>query len=36
VSADHQFTTEAEAMAEAGEAAVKLVERRQRRYVFHP
>ncbi len=36
VSADQQFATEADAVAEAGEAAVKLVERRQRRYVFHP
>ncbi|WP_332861393.1 hypothetical protein [Janthinobacterium svalbardensis] len=36
VSADHQFATEADAMAEAGEVAVKLVERRRRRYVFHP
>ena len=36
VSADHPFTTEADALAEAGEVAVKLVERRRRRYVFHP
>jgi len=36
VSADRPFTTEADAMAEAGEVAVKLVERRRRRYVFHP
>ncbi|WP_235194356.1 hypothetical protein [Janthinobacterium lividum] len=36
VSADHQFATEADAVAEAGEVALQLVERRQRRYVFHP
>ena len=36
VLADHPFTTEADAMAEAGEVAVKLVDRRRRRYVFHP
>ncbi|SFX66211.1 hypothetical protein SAMN03097694_2833 [Janthinobacterium lividum] len=36
VLADHPFSTEAEAVSEAAEVALKLVERRQRRYVFHP
>ena len=36
VSADQPFATEADAVAEAGDVAVKLVERRRRRYVFHP
>ncbi len=36
VSADHPFATAADAVAQAREAAVKLVEQRQRRYVFHP
>jgi hypothetical protein len=36
VSADHQFTTEADAIAVASEVAVTLVERRRRRYYLHP